>query len=160
MLPKIAAVANYVVTNPNIQNGFDKSFKGFFTAGVVVNVPIFHGLEAQNKVRKAKAEARLYDSRLEDARNMIDLQVTKLREERDEAWEKYNMAGNNLSSAEENLRTATVGFEAGVIDANTTLAAQTAWLQAHSEFIDAGIELQMNSVNLMKAQGEYTSDIE
>ena len=160
MLPKVAAVANYVVTNPNIQNGFDNSFKGFFTAGVVVNVPIFHGLEAQNKVRKAKAEARLYDSRLEDARNMIDLQVTKLREERDEAWEKYNMAGNNLSSAEENLRTATVGFEAGVIDANTTLAAQTAWLQAHSEFIDAGIELQMNSVNLMKAQGEYTSDME
>ena len=157
MLPKVAAVANYVVTNPNMQNGFNNSFKGFFTAGVVVNVPIFHGMEVRNKVRKAQAEAAIYESRLEDAKNMINLQVNKLRKEREEAWEKYTMAKSNLSSAEENLRTATVGFEAGVIDANTTLAAQTAWLQAHSEFIDAGIELQMNSVNLMQAQGEYGS---
>ncbi len=159
LLPKVAAVANYVVTNPNISNGFDKSFKGFFTAGIVVNVPIFHAFEGQNKLRKARAEATLYDSRLEDARNMINLQVTKLREERDEAWEKYSMTRSNLAAAEENLRTATAGFEAGVIDATTALAAQTAWLEAHSSFIDAGIELQMNNVNLRKAQGEYVSDI-
>ena len=63
------------------------------------------------------------------------------------------MAQNNLSSAEENLRTATVGFEEGVIDTNTALAAQTAWLKAHSEYIDAGIELQMLAANLNKAEG-------
>ena len=33
------------------------------------------------------------------------------------------------------------------------LAAQTAWLKAHSEYIDAGIELQMLAANLNKAEG-------
>jgi hypothetical protein len=68
------------------------------------------------------------------------------------------MAESNLSCAEENLRTATIGFEEGVIEANTALAAQTAWLKAHSEFIDAGIELQMLAANLNKAEGNSHSD--
>ena len=63
------------------------------------------------------------------------------------------MSRSNLDNAEENLRKATVGFEAGVVPTNTVLAAQTAWLSAHSEYIDAGIELQMADANLRKAEG-------
>ena len=119
----------------------------------MVNIPIFHGFEAMSKTRKAKAEATLYRTQLEDAKNLINLQVTQLRKQEGEAFEKLTMAQNNLSSAEENLRTATVGFEEGVIETNTALAAQTAWLKAHSEYIDAGIELQMLAANLNKAEG-------
>ena len=43
-------------------------------------------------------------------------------------------------------------------DTDTALGAQTAWLQANSEFIDAGIDLQMNNAELLKAEGSYTSD--
>lgn len=153
MMPKIALMASYSVTNPNIKNGFQKDWGGFFNAGVMVNIPIFHGFEALSKTRKAKAEATLYRTQLEDAKNLINLQVTQLRKQEGEAFEKLTMAQNNLSSAEENLRTATVGFEEGVIETNTALAAQTAWLKAHSEYIDAGIELQMLAANLNKAEG-------
>ena len=154
MMPKVALMAGYSVTNPNnIKNGFQKDWGGFFNAGVMVNIPIFHGFEALSKTRKAKAEATLYRTQLEDAKNLINLQVTQLRKQEGEAFEKLTMAQNNLSSAEENLRTATVGFEEGVIDTNTALAAQTAWLKAHSEYIDAGIELQMLAANLNKAEG-------
>ena len=153
MMPKIALMASYSVTNPNIKNGFQKDWGGFFNAGVMVNIPIFHGFEAMSKTRKAKAEATLYRTQLEDAKNLINLQVTQLRKQEGEAFEKLTMAQNNLSSAEENLRTATVGFEEGVIETNTALAAQTAWLKAHSEYIDAGIELQMLAANLNKAEG-------
>jgi outer membrane protein TolC len=121
-----------------------------------VNIPIFHAFEALSKTRKAKAEATLYRSQLTDAKEMIRLQVTQLRKQENESLEKLTMARNNLLSAEENLRTATVGFEEGVISANTALAAQTAWLQAHSEYIDAGIELQMLAAALDKAEGNHT----
>jgi outer membrane protein TolC len=60
---------------------------------------------------------------------------------------------SNLDSAEENLRKATVGYEAGVVPTNTVLGAQTAWLSAHSDYIDAGIELQMAAASLNKAEG-------
>ena len=153
MMPKVALMAGYSVTNPNLKNGFQKDWGGFFNAGVMVNIPIFHGFEALSKTRKAKAEATLYRTQLEDAKNLINLQVTQLRKQEGEAFEKLTMAKNNLTSAEENLRTATVGFEEGVIETNTTLAAQTAWLKANSEYIDAGIELQMLAANLNKAEG-------
>ncbi len=153
MMPKIALMAGYSMTNPNLKNGFQKDWGGFFNAGVMVNIPLFHGFEALSKTRKAKAEATLYRTQLEDAKNLINLQVTQLRKQEGEAFEKLTMARNNLASAEENLRTATVGFEEGVVETNTALAAQTAWLKAHSEYIDAGIELQMLAANLNKAEG-------
>ncbi|MBP5487079.1 MAG: TolC family protein, partial [Bacteroidales bacterium] len=155
MLPKVAAMGGYMMSNPSLKNGFEKQFNGYWGVGVVVNVPIFHGFEALNKTRKAKAEATLYRSQLEDAKDLINLQVTQLRKQEAEALEKLAMTESNLSSAEENLRTATIGFNEGVINANTALAAQTAWLQAHSEYIDAGIELQMLASNLDKAEGNH-----
>ncbi len=155
MMPKVALTANYLMSNPSSFHGFDNVWGGMFSVGVAINIPIFHGFEALQKTRKAKAEATIYRSRLEDAKEMINLQVTQLRKQLDEALEKVEMAENNLASAEENLRTASIGFEAGVVTANTALAAHTAWLQAHSEYIDAGIELQMTHVNLQKAEGNY-----
>ena len=112
----------------------------------------------QNARRKAKAEATIYRSKYQDAGEMINMQVTQLRQQQKEALERLEMSGANLDSAEENLRMATVGFEAGVIDANTALAAQTAWLKAHSEYIDAGIEVQMNSSRLRQALGNYSDN--
>ena len=154
LMPKVALTANWIVSNPNTFNGFQNTWNGgMLNAGVMVNVPIFHGLENVNRYRKAKAEASLYRDRLEDAKEMIELQVTRERKSWDEALEKLSMAESNLASAEENLRTATVGFEAGVISTNTVLSAQTAWLSAHSDYLDASTELQMAAANLRKAEG-------
>ena len=158
MMPKVALVAGYSVTNPNAFHGFENKWNGgLFSAGVMVNIPIFHGTEALQKTRKAKAEATLYMDRLDEARNMISLQVEQSRQHLEEARERLEMSENNLSSAEENMRMATIGFEAGVIETNTVLAAQTAWLKAHSEDIDAGIDLQMADANLRKAEGKYNN---
>lgn len=152
-LPTVAVMANYAVTNPNVFNGFQNKFGGFFSAGVLVNVPIFHGTEAIQKTRKAKAEAALTQYRLDDAKEMISLQVAQLRQQEGEALEKLTMAEINLENAEENLRVATAGWNEGMIASNVVLQAQTAWLQAHSEYIETGVELQMCSVNLAKAEG-------
>ena len=153
-LPKVALTANWLVSNPNAFNGLQNTWNGgMLTAGVMVNVPLFHGLENANKYRKAKAEASLYRSQLEDAKEMVALQVTRERKAYDEALEKLSMAEANLDSAEENLRTATIGFEAGVISTSTVLSAQTAWLSAHSDCLDAGTELQMAAAALSRAEG-------
>ena len=152
-LPTVAVMANYAVTNPNVFNGFQNKFGGFFSAGVLVNVPIFHGTEAIQKTKKAKAEAALTQYRHDDAKEMISLQVAQLRQQEGEALEKLTMAESNLENAEENLRVATAGWNEGMIASNVVLQAQTAWLQAHSEYIETGVELQMCSVNLAKAEG-------
>ena len=154
MLPKVALTANYLISNPNAFNGIQNSWNGgMLTAGVVVSVPLFHGMENVNRYRKAKAEASVYQTQYNDARELIDLQVTQQRKVFGEAREKVEMTLSNLESAEENLRKANLAYEAGVLPTNTVLGAQTAWLSAHSDYIDAGIELQMAAANLNKAEG-------
>ncbi len=160
MLPTVALVGNYLISNPNAYNGIQNTWQGgMFSVGVMVRVPICHGGENMYKYRKAKAEARQYTDQYDDATGLIDLQVAQQRKLCGEALEKLTMAENNLASAEENLRKASVGYEAGVIETNTVLGAQTAWLSAHSEYIDAGIELQMAAASLQKAEGNYNAEI-
>lgn len=153
MMPHVALTANYILSNPNVYNGFRNDFGGTFNVGATVSIPIIHGCSAKQKVNKAKAEAVLTRYRIEDAKETICLQVSRLRRQHDEAFEKLAMAGSNLDSAEENLRTARIGFTEGTVPANTVMQAQTAWMQAHSEYIDAGIELQMCASDLAIAEG-------
>lgn len=155
MMPKVALTANYLISNPSAFNGFEKKFGGMFNAGVMVSVPLFHGTEALQKTLKAKTEAQMYRTKYDDACALINLQVEQLTKQENEALERMRMAESNLESAEENLRVAMIGYEEGVVDTIVTLQAQTAWMQAHSEYIDAGVDLQMNHSNLLKAQGEY-----
>ncbi len=159
MLPTVAVTANYMVSNPNLNNGFRNQFGGRFAAGVVANVPIFHGYEAGYKTRKAKAEAELYRTKLLDTEEMVSLEVSKISHEQQEALERLEMSEANMANAEENLRTATVGFEEGFVEASLALAAQAAWLKAHSEYIDAGIALQMATADLQRAQGNLTKSM-
>ena len=154
LMPQVALTANYLISNPNAFNGIQNTWNGgTVVAGVMVNVPIFHGLENVNRYKKAKAEAGLYRTQYEDARELIGLQVAQQRKVFVEAREKVEMTLSNLESAEENLRKANLAYEAGVLPTNTVLGAQTAWLSAHSEYIDAGIEYQMAAASLNKAQG-------
>lgn len=156
MYPTVGAMGVCAVNNPNVYNGFQNVFQGCnLYAGVVVRVPICHGGESIYKYRKAKAEANLYADKLGDAKDLINLQVTQQRKLYDETVQKVTMAESNLESASENLRKATIGYESGVIPTNTVLAAHTAWLSASSEYIDAGIDLQMTAASLRKAEGEY-----
>ena len=55
--------------------------------------------------------------------------------------------------AEENLRYATLGFREGVIATSNVLEAQTAWLSAQSEKIDAQIDVKLTEIYLKKSLG-------
>ena len=63
------------------------------------------------------------------------------------------MAQANIARADENLRTANLGFKEGVITLTTVMEAQTAWLQAQSQKIDAEIDVKLSQVDLQKALG-------
>ena len=70
-----------------------------------------------------------------------------------EANKKLQMAKVSTERADENLRTANLGFREGVISSTTVMEAQTAWLQAQSQKIDAEIDVKLSQVNLQKAMG-------
>ena len=76
-LPSIALMGNYMVTNPSVFNSFENKFKGMWNVGVMVQIPIWHWGEGIYKTRAAKAEARIAQYQLRDAREKIELQVNR-----------------------------------------------------------------------------------
>ena len=152
-LPKVLLTGGYAVSNPNIFNGFEKKFAGFWNVGVMVHVPIWNWGDVRYKVRAAKGAATIASLELDDAREMIELQVNQKAFLVNESNKKLAMAQSNIAHAEENLRTANLGFKEGVISSTTVIEAQTAWLQAMSQKIDAEIEVKLSQVELQKALG-------
>lgn len=152
-LPTVAVFGNYIVTNPSCFNGFENEFHGFYNLGVVAKVPLFHFGEGYNKIRKAQSEANVYKLKLDDTKDLVMLQVSQYEKQIKEAEQRLQMTTEKMSDAEENLRMATVGFNEGMIPSSTLEAAQTAWMQAHSEYIDAKIDVIMANTYLKKAVG-------
>ena len=150
-LPSIALMGNYMVTNPSVFNSFENKFKGMWNVGVMVQLPIWHWGEGIYKTKAAKAEARIAQYQLQDAREKIELQVNQAAFKVNEAGKKLVMASQNMEKAEENLRYATLGFREGVIATSNVLEAQTAWLSAQSEKIDAQIDVKLTEIYLKKS---------
>lgn len=153
-LPTIALTANYLVSNPSLFNGFERKFGGTWNIGVIVKIPVFNWGEGYYKTKSAQAETLTAQYELEDARELIGLQVSQSGLEVKEAYKKQTMALNHLGEAEENLRYARLGFREGVIPASQVLEAQTAWLAAQSALLDARIGIRLAEVSLRKALGE------
>jgi len=152
-LPSVAFIGNYIVTNPSVYNGFENKFAGQWNVGVMVKVPIWHWKEGSYKINAAKAEAKVTQLQLADAKEKIELQVNQSAYKVDEAAKKLVMAEKNMEKAEENLRYATLGFEEGVIAPSNVLEAHTAWLSAQSEKIDAQIDVKLTQIYLKKSLG-------
>ena len=152
-LPSVALIGNYMATNPSVFNSFENKFKGMWNVGVMVQLPIWHWGEGIYKTKAAKAEARIAQYQLQDAREKIELQVNQAAFKVNEAGKKLVMASKNMEKAEENLRYATLGFREGVIATSNVLEAQTAWLSAQSEKIDAQIDVKLTEIYLKKSLG-------
>lgn len=151
--PNVALTGGYLFSTPNLFDGFKNEVGGTWMAGVVVNIPILHpgGIYS---VKAAKAKRREVAYQIEEAQEMIALQVNKLNYELQLAHKKLAQATSNLDQAEENLRLADESFKAGLCSSSDLMAAQTAWIQAHSEVLDAEIEIEMDALYLRQALGK------
>ena len=153
-LPQVALTGGYMLSNPNLYNGFERKFAGVWNVGVLLRVPVWNWFEGQYKVRASRAATTIAAMELDDAREKIGLQLEQCRFKMKEAQKRLAMATKNLSSADENLRCANVGFREGVIEATDVMAAQTAWQQAQTQKIDAEVEVKLAQVALKQAMGK------
>ena len=152
-LPQVMLTGGYMVSNPNLYNGFQKKFDGVWNVGVLVRVPIWNWGDIAYKVRASKGATAIATLQKDEAREKIELQVNQSTFQVNEAVKKLEMAKASTERADENLRIANLGFAEGVISSTTVMEAQTAWLQAQSQKIDAEIDLKLSQVNLQKALG-------
>ena len=152
-LPQVMLTGGYAVSNPNTFNGFERKFSGFWNVGVLVRVPVWNWGDVRYKVRASKGLTTIRQLELDETREKIELQVSQSSFRVDEARKRLALAQASIARADENLHTANVGFKEGVITPTTVMEAQTAWLQAQSERVDAEIEVRMAHTDLKKSLG-------
>jgi outer membrane protein TolC len=156
MMPKLAAVAALHATNPNSYDGFENRFGAAFSVGATLRVPLWHWGGLSNKVKAAKVEADVKRLELDDVKEKIALQISQAAFSYQEAFKTYEATKANLVQADENLRIAGIAFKEGMGTIDDVLAAQTAWLKANSEKIDAEINVQLTQEHLNKVMGVLT----
>ncbi|MCK9163794.1 MAG: TolC family protein [Bacteroidales bacterium] len=156
-LPNIVGTGNYLSTNPNTFNGFEKSFGGMFSFGIGVQVPIFHWGENYHTLKTAKIGVRIAQLEKEEAVEKMELQINQMLFKVKEANKQKIMATNNIEKAKENLDSALIGFDSGVITTSDLMEAQTAYISAKSEKIDADINSIMTNVYLEKSLGNLNN---
>lgn len=152
-LPTIALSGNYLISNPNVYNGYENKFGGMFNVAVVAHVPLFHFGEKIYTLNAAKAQQRIAEMKMDEAKEKIELQINQNAFKSAESFKKRNATQKNVDQAKENLQNATIGFNEGVITSTDLMGAQTAWLSAKSEDIDAAIEAKLSALYLEKAMG-------
>ena len=152
-LPQIILTGGYMASNPNLFNGFERKLSGVWNVGVVVRVPLWNWMEGTYKVRASKIASSIVQLERDEISEKIELQVSQCKFKVNEANRRLTLARKNVENAEENLRCANVGFKEGVLQTTDVMAAQTAWLQAQSQKIDAEIDVRLSQVNLKKALG-------
>ena len=151
--PHIALTGGYMVSNPNVYNGFEQKFAGVWNIGIVMQVPIWNWGESRYRTRSAKTMTTIANLELSDLRSKINLQVEQSRFQLKEATLKLEKTRKNLTAAEENLRCANLGFKEGVMTVTDVERAQTAWLMAQTQLLDADIDVRLAQTSLHKALG-------
>ena len=158
-LPKLALVGGYLASNPSVFNSFERKMKGMWNVGVTLNVPILTWGDRIYKVKAAKAEACLHRYEADEAREKIELQVNQCRQKLQESMERYQTAVRSVDEAEENLRYANCGMKEGVITLSNVMEAQTAWLKAKSEWVNAQVDMRLANLYLKKAIGAIDTQL-
>lgn len=152
-LPKLALMGGYMASNPSVFNSFEHRFKGMWNVGVTLNVPILTWGDRSYKVKAAKAEASMHRYETEEVREKIELQVNQCRQKLQESLERYQTTVRSVDEAEENLRYANHGMKEGVVTLSNVMEAQTAWLKAKSEWVNAQVDVRLANLYLRKAIG-------
>ena len=152
--PNIVASANYIYSNISAENGLNSDWKGkgFFTAGVVVNVPIVHADDIY-RLKAAKHTARAAELKVEETRELLTLQTTQANQKMMEAQQKIALAQLTQKNAEEVLRMAQESYDAGMITASELMQAQTLWLSSATDLVDAQVEAKNTETLLRKYLG-------
>ena len=158
-LPKVALMGGYLASNPSVFNSFERKMKGMWNVGITLNVPILTWGDRSYKVKSAKAEALMHRYETEEVKEKIELQVNQCRQKLQESMERYQTTLRSIDEAEENLRYANLGMKEGVITLSNVMEAQTAWLKAKSEWVNAQVDVRLANLYLRKAVGSIDTHI-
>ncbi len=157
-LPNIVLQSNYSYINPNPFNSFKTEFGDVWQISILGQWELFHGNERGYKLSAAKHARKIAELKLDDAREMIQLDIEQAALKLNESMKRIEMTDTGIRQAEDNLRVCNDKFKEGLISGSEVLDAQTLWTQAVSSHIEAVSDYHLNQTKYKKALGLLTEN--
>ena len=121
--------------------------------GLMMSWTIFDGLGHYYEAQKASMEAAELESKSDQARELIELEVAQKYLALETALERVQLTRQALALAEENLRTITAQFAAGESVNTDVLTAQTRHTAARADDVKARIDILIALAGLKLSLG-------
>lgn len=150
MIPQVALIGSY-----QYGYGIDilkPSNQGLI--GLMMSWTIFDGMEHRYKAQKASLEATELEGKSDEAKDLIELEVSSKYLALETAMERVELTQQALQLAEENLRTMTAQFEQGESVNTDVLTAQTKYAAARADDVKARIDILIAYAGLKLSLGE------
>lgn len=154
--PHIGLSGSYAYTHGLQLNGSNISHKWNFFIGVNVNIPIYHFGERINKVKAMQARYEQTCEDMEQATDMMRLDMIQASTRLEEACMAYGIAESGVKSAEENLRISNKMYQQGAETLTDLLDAQTTWLEMSQNLVEASVNKYRQWIEYQRAVGNLT----
>jgi multidrug efflux pump subunit AcrB/outer membrane protein TolC len=151
-LPNLAAVGSLGYFGYDFDNTQDGDL--FLVGGVNLSVPLFTWGERRSKINIKRRELEISSLKAEEASEMIELEIAKIKTELNNAVALWESASLTMLQSEENLASIKESYNVGLESINTLLEAQVKQQQAASAQLDATMAYQLAKSCYDKATGQ------
>ncbi len=151
-LPQVGVSASYSYFHGVQLNGVNASDNSF-SALASVKIPIFNWGEGRNKVHAARAVEQMSQLRLEEAHELMELEMAQARFNLKDAQARVEMTLLGMEQADENLKVSQDQYELGMETLTNHLEAQAQWQKAHADLIEAKGDCKISETRYLKAIG-------
>jgi len=128
-----------------------------WSAGVFLDWNIFDRFQTKANIQNAKAQQRIAEYDLQQAKIDAVLDVRQITLNLEQAKERLGLAEETVAAAEENLRLAEERYRVGAGTVLETIEASASLTQAQASLIDARVDYLVNRADLQRATGRPVS---
>ncbi len=151
-MPTIALSGNYNFWADNL-NFKKNNWQSFYSFNLVLNIPIFNGLQTPARVARSKALIRELEYTEKGLVNNIKFEVQSAYLNLNQAKESLLSQEKNVDAARESVRVAELNYAEGLITITDVGAAQVALSEARINYLRAIYEYVISLAQLEKAMG-------
>jgi outer membrane protein TolC len=152
--PSLAASFSYGWNDREFPGGgeiFENNY--VWGVGAFLNWNLFDRFQTKSSIQNAKAQQRIAEYNLQQAKIDAVLDVKQIVLNLDQAMERLNLAEETVAAAEENLRLAEERYRVGAGTILETIEASSSLTQAQASLIDARVDYLVNRADLQRATG-------
>lgn len=147
-LPIVAGGAGYFYEHLLGQN---HTFGAIY---LTVAVPITDWWGGSYNIKKRKIETRMAKNRLEDASQLLMINMANSWNDIVSARDKISIAIESIQQAQENLRLNKAYYEAGIVTLTDLLQAQTLYKSSHDDYVESFGNFKTKVLNYRQATGQ------